>query len=330
MTRRFGGTGLGLSIGKRLAEMLGGGIAVESQLGRGSRFVASIGTGDLKDVLLLHEERESIKRLPTPSESPHAIALKGRVLLAEDGVHNQRVIAYYLEKAGAVVAVADNGQIACDMVETALAAGEPFDVILMDMQMPVMDGYTAAATLRSRGWTGAIVALTAHAMAHDRTRCIQAGCTDYVTKPIDRELLIETVARHLGQSTVSAQEKSALEPAAPPAERLRSSLTVDGDMAKFLSAFIADLPAMVSQLKTLVEEEDREKLQKLVHQIKGTGGIYGFMQLTDAAEHIEEGILATEQLNAVADDVLDLIELIRRIDGYDASHEAPSAAGHGQ
>jgi PAS domain S-box-containing protein len=199
-TRRFGGTGLGLHICKRLAQMLGGDIAVQSRQGSGSGFALTISAGDLQGVPLLREEREVIKARESSVPTPSTVRLNGRILLAEDGVHNQRVVAFYLQKAGAEVVIADNGQIACDLTRQAEAEGKPFDVILMDMQMPVMDGYTAAATLRTRGWRGPIIALTAHAMSHDRAKCIQAGCTDHVAKPIDREFLIEAVARHLGQT----------------------------------------------------------------------------------------------------------------------------------
>jgi PAS domain S-box-containing protein len=195
-TRRFGGTGLGLTICKRLAEVLGGDIAVQSAVGGGSRFSTTVSTGDLTGIPLLEQAHEVVKPVekPAPITRPQADRLNCRVLLAEDGVHNQKVIKFYLEKAGAQVAIADNGRIAVEMAISALAAGKSFDVILMDMQMPEMDGYTATATLRSKGYEGPIIALTAHAMETERGKCMQSGCSDYLSKPVDKNLLIATVA----------------------------------------------------------------------------------------------------------------------------------------
>jgi CheY-like chemotaxis protein len=122
--------------------------------------------------------------------------LPRRILLAEDGLENQRLIAHVLRKDGAEVSVAENGQVAVDSALAATQAGSSFDVILMDMQMPVMDGYEATKQLRSAGCVTPIIALTAHSMVEHRQKCLDAGCDDYMTKPFDWAMLLETVAKY--------------------------------------------------------------------------------------------------------------------------------------
>jgi signal transduction histidine kinase/CheY-like chemotaxis protein len=199
-SRRFGGTGLGLTISKRLAEMLGGDISVSSSPGRGSTFSLTVETGPLEGVRMLDHPAEAVdesRRRAEVSALPE-VKLHGRILLAEDGPDNQRLIAFILKKAGAEVALAENGQVAYDTVLAAQQAGRPFDAILMDMQMPVMDGYEATRQLRRAGYTGPIIALTACNMVGDREKCLDAGCDDFATKPIDRETLLALVAASLG------------------------------------------------------------------------------------------------------------------------------------
>ncbi|MCE9619688.1 MAG: response regulator [Planctomycetes bacterium] len=201
-TRRFGGTGLGLTISRRLARMLGGDITCRSEVGRGSVFAVEIGVGDLKNARMVSALPAQAKRDAESSPgaaAPAAAHSKGApsisVLVAEDGVDNQRLIEHHLTRAGMKVTVAGNGREAVDLATAAQRQSRAPDVILMDMQMPVMDGYEATTKLRSQGWSGAIVAITAHAMRGDRERCVEAGCDDYLTKPIDRETLIQTVQR---------------------------------------------------------------------------------------------------------------------------------------
>ncbi|MFQ5462489.1 MAG: ATP-binding protein [Phycisphaerae bacterium] len=215
-TRKFGGTGLGLTISRRFAELLGGDITIATtKPGAGTTFRATVATGPLDGVSMLdHPESATVAHTGADpiAPAPQSDLLGVRILLAEDGPDNQRLISFILKKAGAKVTIKENGQLACD---AALAAGDdrkPFDVILMDMQMPVMDGYQATALLRRKGFAGPIIALTAHAMAGDREKCIEAGCDDYATKPIDRAKLIDVIQRHL------APRDSAVGPADGPSD----------------------------------------------------------------------------------------------------------------
>jgi len=197
-TRKFGGTGLGLLIAKRLAEVLGGDVTiVDTKPGVGACVRATVPVGSLDGVRIV-EAPAGVIALALAPVSEDAIArppapLHCRVLLAEDGVDNQRLISLVLTRAGANVTIAENGQIAITKALAAEDAGRPFDIILMDVQMPELDGHEAARRLRRAGYLRPIIALTAHAMSGDRERCLAAGCNDYATKPIDRAKLIEMI-----------------------------------------------------------------------------------------------------------------------------------------
>ncbi len=198
-TRRFGGTGLGLVISKRLAEMLGGDVTVaDTKAGVGSTFRLTLSIGSLADAKLVYAyggPASLVRERPAIRQEAFSERLAGRrILLAEDGVDNQRLIAFVLHKSHAEVVSVENGQMAVAEALAAVESGRPFDVVLMDMQMPVMDGYQAVALLRAKGYRRPIVALTAHAMSGDRQRCVASGCDDYASKPIDRAALIEQIA----------------------------------------------------------------------------------------------------------------------------------------
>jgi signal transduction histidine kinase len=209
-SRTFGGTGLGLSISRRLAETLGGSITVASEAGKGTTFQATIAIGLPEGVRMIDQPREALS-MPIPKEEAHgspgappADCLRGRrILLAEDGIDNQYLIALLLRRAGALVDLVENGREAIARALEQASAGSPHDVVFMDMQMPILDGYSAASQLRQSGYHQPIIALTAHAMSGDREKCLRSGCDDYCTKPIDQRRLIELATEYAARGALA-------------------------------------------------------------------------------------------------------------------------------
>ena len=205
-----GCAGLGLAISQRLARMLGGDIKVASTQGKGTTFSATVAMGP-------PDEAKPVPSSPEATEKPAAVksepvTLDCRILLVEDGPNNQRLTALVLGKTGAEVVTVGNGQQAVELAFREGPADRPFDLILMDMEMPVMDGYEATSNLRKKGYRKPILALTAHQKEEDRQKCLAAGCDDYLAKPWDRKSLVQLVSKYV-KSKPRSQESQ--DPASP-------------------------------------------------------------------------------------------------------------------
>ncbi len=204
MTRKQRGTGLGLYISRQLARLMGGEVDMRSSiLGIGTTLGVKLPIGIALPVevenlfptqVLGASSSISDVKQSFAGSNQGALSLTGiRLLLAEDGVDNQLLISYMVKKNGAEITVVENGQLAIEAYEAARLTERPFDVVLMDMQMPVLDGYSATRMMRQRGYQIPIIAVTAHAMPGDRDKCIDAGCSDYLTKPVERKKLTDAI-----------------------------------------------------------------------------------------------------------------------------------------
>lgn len=267
-TRKFGGTGLGLCIAKNLAQILGGDISVTSKLSEGSRFEVIIATNNQNHSVDMVNSANSAKAMLKEDVGSHAQQFEGNILVAEDNKDNQDLIRLLLSQWGISPDFANNG---AEAVEQALT--NDYDLILMDMQMPVMGGLEATEMLRNAAYDGPIVALTANVMKNDVDAYLEAGCDKALAKPIDKMQLEQTLQQYLALERDGQQNWEEL---------------FQGERFKQISDnYKSKLPNLLKQIASLNEQQDLNELLALAHSIKGSAGCFGFNHISDAAAELE-------------------------------------------
>ncbi|QDV38145.1 PAS domain S-box protein [Tautonia plasticadhaerens] len=283
VTRRNGGTGLGLAISRHIARGLGGDLTVVSQLGVGSIFRASVAAGPAEGLRLLDAPPAEAVETPRADAAPTSRLSGKQLLVVDDGEENRRLVQLILSRAGASVACVANGEECLEAV-----ARVDFDLIVLDMQMPVLDGYRTASLLRERGFGGPIIALTAHAMRGDDRRCLEAGCSGYLTKPIEIDRLLSTVSRAMDGPAVASPAPRPQSPGGGGGGPIVSTLPMDDpEIRGLVASYVDRLGAKVDEMGEALRRGDRKALSELAHWLKGSGGTAGFHELTEPATRLE-------------------------------------------
>ncbi len=331
-TRQHGGTGLGLTISRQFARGLGGDLTARSRVGVGSVFSATIGTGPLDDVRWLSPVEALRTNAPAALGSGMTWSFPAaKVLVVDDGAPNRELVRLVLEPAGLQVEEAENGRIGVDK-----AMRGDFALILMDMQMPVMDGYEATQYLREHGCPTPVYAMTADAMKGFETRLLEAGCKGFVTKPIDMDVLLRTIAGLLGGVQVptgAALMKPEPAPIAtaeqPPTamEPVRSRLHDHPKLKIVAQSFVDTLDTRKAAIRQAWEDRNYESLASLGHWLKGTGGTAGFDVFTGPARSMEAAAQARSEaeLEVLIAELLDLADRVVGPIGADVKETAAHA-----
>ena len=322
VARHFGGTGLGLAISRRFARALGGDVVVRSEVGEGSVFTVLIDPGPLADVgfidaeIALSKDEDTDEARQGRWQFPPA-----RVLVVDDGEENRELIDIVLGDVGLQVESAENGKVGLEK-----ATSMPFDVVLMDMQMPVMDGRKATRLMREQGLQIPIIALTANAMKGFAQQCIEFGCSGYLTKPVDVDELVRTLAGLLGGEMMTNDDQPIDErqtiPSVPIQENRKNPSpvpVVDERFQRIQEKFIIRLVERIDFIEQSWEQRDFDELASFAHWLKGSAGTVGLTTFVAPAERLED--------LAKADDIEGIEELLPTIRRLTVEISNPNGSG---
>ena len=315
-TRQFGGTGLGLSITRQLTQLLGGSLSVESVMGDGSAFTATIPVTAVENNSIEWIKIDRIGDLAKHEDN--TTLLKGElsgihVLIVDDATTNQEMLSYFLTNSNAKTTIAQNGREAIDLIE----ACDEFDVVLMDMQMPVMDGKSATRILRANGFDKPIIAITANTMKGDEEKCLAAGCSRYMSKPIDTNQLIKTVCQFANRATIEYEPPNAVaveyEVDANDARCTDTNPVYDSTVEPITSKvpvatlealpdtepfrgwaveFVFKLQEKMPLFIDAISSRDKEGLKTLAHWAKGTAGTIYLSEIAELSATLESAVVS--------------------------------------
>ena len=291
-----GGTGLGLPISKKLTDKIGGALTLQSEINAGSRFIVCLPVKKAEATELVNELPAIMRESYEGTQSILVKQLVGHVLVAEDNADIASLIIYYLNNLGLQSTIVENGKEAVDA-----ALQKDYDLILMDMQMPIMNGIQAVKEIKQSSCEIPIIMLTANAMPRDKEESMDAGCDDFLSKPLNREIFIQTLSKFLNTKDLTEDQQDALiiEPQ-------------DKGMDALIERFVEGLTDQVSELNNALSENNWGLLKSLFHQIKGLGGSFGFPQISELA-HRTEFQIARQHKGEVQTAIMELENLHLKI-----------------
>lgn len=261
--REYGGTGLGLYLSKNLAQRLGGDIHVDSEKGVGTVFSIKVSAGKIGQLISLQED--DLNKVVYTSVEQLDAKLIGKVLLADDVVENQKLICHYVKNMGVEIDVAINGQEAVEMAQL-----KAYDLILMDIRMPILDGIGAMRQLRAAGSKVPIISLSANNMAEDAARYIQAGFNETASKPIVRASFKQLLSKYLKAADAESNNEAPI---------YSALLETEPEFQDVVDVFLEKLPELIESIRNSFEQGNWDKLKDELHRVKGVSGNYGYNEL---------------------------------------------------